>query len=63
VLEKPIQALSWLRKASVTGLPLYPGFRDDPHFASLHNNAQFLSLMSAVKKEWLSYQREFGNEI
>jgi serine/threonine protein kinase/Flp pilus assembly protein TadD len=63
VLEKPTQALSWLRKASVTGLPLYPGFRDDPHFVSLHNNAKFLSLMSTVKKEWLSYQREFGNEI
>jgi len=26
VLEKPTQALSWLRKASVTGLPLYPVF-------------------------------------
>ena len=56
----PTKAIGWLRKAGATGLPLYPGFRDDPHLNSLHNNPQFLSLMASLKKEWLAYQREFG---
>jgi len=61
VLDKPTPALTWLSKAAATGLPLYPGYRDDPHFISLHNNPQFLSLMANLRKEWLSYRREFGN--
>jgi serine/threonine protein kinase/predicted Zn-dependent protease len=62
VLEKPQPALAWLRKASATGLPAYPAFRDDPHFESMHNNPQFLRFMANLKKEWTSYQREFGSQ-
>lgn len=61
VLDQPTQALTWLGKAAAIGLPLYPGFRDDPHFISLHNHPQFLRLMAALRTEWLSYRREFGN--
>ncbi len=60
VLGKPAQAVALLRKASVTGLPNYPGFRDDPHFQSLHNHPQFLRLMADLKREWEGYKREFG---
>jgi TolB-like protein len=62
VLGKPAPALAWLRKASMTGLPAYPAFRDDPHFDSLHNDPSFLRLMSAIKKEWMGYAREFGSK-
>jgi eukaryotic-like serine/threonine-protein kinase len=61
VLGKPQPALAWLRKASATGLPAYPSFRDDPHFESMHNNPQFLRFMADLKKEYTSYQREFGS--
>jgi hypothetical protein len=62
VLGKPQPALAWLRKASTTGLPAYPSFRDDPHFESMHNNPQFLRFMADLKKECTSYQREFGSQ-
>jgi tetratricopeptide (TPR) repeat protein len=60
VLERPQQAVSWLRKASCNGLPLYPVFRDEPHFEGMRSHPQFLSLLSALKKQWTSYNREFG---
>ncbi len=60
LLGKPAPAVALLRKCAATGLPNYPAFRDDPHFAALHNHPPFLRLMAALKKEWTSYQREFG---
>ena len=60
VLGKHLPALSWLRKASKNGLPIYPAYRDDPHLEPLHSQPQFVSLMTELKKGWLSYQREFG---
>ena len=62
VLGKPQPALAWLRKASATGLPAYPSFRDDPHFGSMHNSPQFLRFMADLKKECTSYRREFGSQ-
>jgi len=60
VLGKPAQAIPLLRKASVTGLPNYPAFRDDPHLQSLRNHPQYLRLMGNLKGEWEGYKREFG---
>src|SRR6266566_4010962 len=56
-LGKPQPALAWLRKASTNGLPLYPVYRDDPHFECMRNQPQFLRFMANLKKEWTSYQR------
>jgi TolB-like protein/Tfp pilus assembly protein PilF len=60
VLGKPQLAVSWLRKASSHGLPLYPVFRDDPHFESMRTHPQFLRFLATLKKQWTSYHREFG---
>lgn len=60
LLERPAQAIGLLRKASRIGLPNYPVFRDDPHFASLRNHTQFLRLLADLKRGWESYKREFG---
>jgi len=49
-----------LKKAAGTGLPNYPLFRDDPHFATLHNHPEFLRLLAGLKREWEFYKREFG---
>ncbi len=59
VIGKTAQAISVLRKATRIGLPNYPLFRDDAHFASLHNHPQFLRLLADLKREWESYKREF----
>jgi TolB-like protein/lipoprotein NlpI len=54
------RAIALLRKASGTGLPNYPVFREDPHLHSLRERPEFLTLMSELKREWESYRREFG---
>ncbi|HEV2493795.1 MAG TPA: protein kinase [Terriglobia bacterium] len=59
-IGKPAQAIALIKKAGGFGLPNYPAFRDDPFFQPLHNHPQFLRLMASLKKEWTSYQREFG---
>lgn len=60
LIGKPAPAVALLRRASAFGLPNYPAFRDDPFFAPLHNYAPFLRLMADLKREWSTYQREFG---
>jgi serine/threonine protein kinase/tetratricopeptide (TPR) repeat protein len=61
VLGKPQPALAWLRKASANGLPIYPVYRDDPHFESIRSQPHFVRFMANLKKEWTSYQRDFGS--
>jgi hypothetical protein len=60
VLGKPRSALAWLRKASANGLPIYPAYRDDPHFECMRGQAPFQQFMAGLKKVWRSYQGEFG---
>jgi serine/threonine protein kinase/tetratricopeptide (TPR) repeat protein len=54
-------ATSWLVKAAMTGLPNYNLFRDDPNFASLRNDKRYTSLLIRLRREFLGYEREFGN--
>jgi DNA-binding winged helix-turn-helix (wHTH) protein/Tfp pilus assembly protein PilF len=60
LLGKPARAIALLRKASGTGLPNYPVFCEDPHFHSLRERPEFLSLMADLKREWARYRQEFG---
>ncbi|MHB8654962.1 MAG: protein kinase domain-containing protein [Terriglobia bacterium] len=60
LIGKPAPAVALLRRASAFGLPNYPAFRDDPFLAPLHNYAPFLRLMADLKREWSTYNREFG---
>ncbi len=60
VLGQPAQAVQLLRKASATGLPNYPLYRDDPHLASLRNHPPFLRLFADLKRDWEKYRREFA---
>ena len=57
VLGKPQPALTWLRKATTNGLPVYPVYRDDPHFECMRSQPPFLRFMADLKKEWASYQK------
>ena len=60
LLGNPARAIALLRKASSTGLPSYPVYREDPHFHSLREQPEFLSLMGKLKREWEGYRQEFG---
>ncbi len=60
LLGNPTRAIALLRKASGTGLPNYPVFREDPHFRSLRERPEFLNLMAELKREWARYRQEFG---
>lgn len=60
VLGKPQQAVNWLRKASCNGLPLYPVFRDEPHFEGMRSYPPYLGLLATLKKQWTSFNKEFG---
>ncbi len=60
LLGKPEPAVRLLRKASATGLPNYPLFRDDPHLRALQDEPKYLRLLADLKKQWLAFQREFG---
>ncbi len=60
LLGKAAKAVSLLRKANQTGLPNYPLFRDDPHFAAIRKHPAFVKLLAGMKKEWENFKKEFG---
>lgn len=60
LIGKPAEALHWLKKAATTGLPNHGVFRDDPHLVSLRDDARYQKLLASLKREFSSYQREFG---
>lgn len=51
-------ACKLIKKASRSGLPNYPLYRDDLHFRPVHEKQQFGKLMSELKKQWETYRRE-----
>lgn len=57
---KPARAVAMLEKASGTGLPNYPLFRDDPHLRPLHSYAPYHKLLAKLRREWESYRQEFA---
>lgn len=61
VMGKYSEAVAVLRKASKTGLPNYPAFRDDPHFEPMQSFAPFRRLLVELKRECESFRREFAS--
>ncbi len=57
---KPARAVAMLEKASGTGLPHYPLFRDDPHLRPLHSYAPYHKLLAKLQRKCESYRREFA---
>jgi serine/threonine protein kinase/tetratricopeptide (TPR) repeat protein len=61
ILGKTDSAVTWLRRASETGFPNYPVFRDDPHLRSLGQSLPYRRLLSTLKRQWLAFNREFAH--
>lgn len=53
-------AVRTLREAAATGLPNYPAFRDDPHFAAYREAPGMKQLFAELETEWKGFLREFG---
>jgi hypothetical protein len=62
LLERPAEAVRWLRKAAGAGLPNYPLFRDDAHLDGLRDDPGFQRLMADLRQEWEEYRKEFARE-
>jgi eukaryotic-like serine/threonine-protein kinase len=60
ILGKTDSALTWVRRASETGFPNYPVFRDDPYLKSLHELPEYRRFLSALKRQWVAFDREFA---
>jgi len=56
-LGKAEAAVRLIEKASKTGLPNYPLYRDDIHLHGLRNES-FLNLIASLERQWRSYKRE-----
>jgi serine/threonine-protein kinase len=61
ILGKTDSALTWLRRASETGFPNYPVFRDDPHLTGLGEIPEYRRFLSAMKRQWVAFNREFAH--
>jgi hypothetical protein len=61
LIDQPSRAVALLSRAGALGLPNYPAFRDDLLLRSLHGQKTYLGLLAKLKREWQSYQREFGH--
>jgi serine/threonine protein kinase/tetratricopeptide (TPR) repeat protein len=53
------RALLWLRRAVALGDVNYPWFRKDKIYDSLRGDAEYQTIMAAVKKKWEAYRSEF----
>lgn len=60
VLGRQADAVRSLREASATGLPNYPVFRDDPHFAACRESPPMQELLAELELEWQRFRSEFG---
>jgi len=62
VLGREEEAAQRLREAATTGLPNFPVFRDDPHFASCQSAPAMKRLLSELESEWSRFRQEFGRD-
>ena len=61
LLGKFDPAVEILTKASQTGFPCYPAFRNDPFLARLGEHPPFQRLLEDLKQQWAGYRAEFGS--
>ncbi len=54
------RAVQELTRAANDGLPNYPAFLQDRHFAVLRERQDFRELLADLKKRWESFKTEFG---
>ncbi len=53
------KSLEWLRRAVVLGDVNYPWFDRDKNFDSIRGDAEYQSIMAAIRQKWEGYKKEF----
>jgi len=56
VMDRPEEAVRWLRAAADDGFPCYPLFERDPSLIRLRGDPNFVQFMGELKKRWQRYQ-------
>ncbi len=59
LLNKPEQAIKWLRTAAEDGFPCYPLFENDANLDSLRRDPEFVRFMAEMKSLNEKYKSEF----
>jgi tetratricopeptide (TPR) repeat protein len=59
LMNKPDEALKWLRNAADDGFPCYPYFEIDHQLDNIRANPRFIEFMSKQKEQWLKYKAEY----
>ncbi len=60
ILGQTQKATEYLRRAATTGFPNYPLFRDDPLLGPAQKDPEMKQLLSGLKQDWKSFQKEFS---
>jgi hypothetical protein len=59
-MNKPEQALEYLRQAAKDGFPCYPLFNSDPNLKNLHETKEFKEFLATQKKGYDKLKQDFG---
>ncbi len=51
-MNKPHEAVTWLRRVAGSGMPNYPLFRDNPSMIKLRGNPEYEQFMAGLKLRW-----------
>ncbi|HEU0004971.1 MAG TPA: hypothetical protein VFS12_03175, partial [Terriglobia bacterium] len=57
---KSVEAVKWLREATVTGFRCYPLFERDAYFNRIRQVPEFVQFMAEMKAQHEKYRREFS---
>jgi len=52
LMNRPKEAVQWLRSAAEDGFPCYPFYEDDPALQNVRNDQTFIDFMSQMRKDW-----------
>jgi TolB-like protein/lipopolysaccharide biosynthesis regulator YciM len=56
LLNKPEEAITWLKEAADDGFPCYPLFQNDRNLDNMRSDPRFAELMSKLKGQWEQYK-------
>jgi tetratricopeptide (TPR) repeat protein len=56
LLNKPEDAIKWLKAAAEDGFPCYPFFEIDPNLNKLRPDVRFIAFMTNLKQQWERYK-------
>jgi TolB-like protein/class 3 adenylate cyclase/tetratricopeptide (TPR) repeat protein len=56
IMNNNPEAIRWLQNAAEDGLPCYTFFANDPFLNNLRNNADFISFLNNLKKQWEQFK-------